>query len=473
VDAAARLQALLANAPIIHFAFDKDGIIEADEGGAIALLGRRPGELTGRSIYDVFAHVPALLDNFRRALGGESFRDVVELGGLWFSVQYVPIFDTNGAVEGVVGFASDVSEQRRRECALAESEERYRQLAEAAFEAIAITDQGRIVDANGCLAQMFGYELPELIGKSALEMTAPESRSTVLARILEGYEGAYEAIGMRKDGSTFIGEIRGRNSHYQGRQVRITAIRDNTERAELLAKEQSARATAEEALRIRDEFMSIAAHELNSPLTSLRVRVEQVVAMARGEHVDRARLGELADICLRQAHRLSFLVRDLLDVARIRAGQLMVDLGEVDLVEIVCDVVGRMSDELVRARCAVELRADAAVVGQWDRLRLEQVVVNLLTNAIKYGTGRPIRISVDGDGASARLVVADHGIGIAPELQPRVFDRFERGAVRTQKVSGLGLGLYIVRRIVEAHGGRVAVESQPGQGSRFVVELPR
>jgi PAS domain S-box-containing protein len=480
VDAAARLRALLQQAPIIHFALDQNGVFEVYEGSGTLLIGRRDHELVGRTVDDALAGQPELIANIRRALAGESFRAELEVRGVWFSIQYVPLHDENGAVDGMVGFATDVSERRRREEALVESEERYRQLSEAAFEAVAITDEGIIIDANSCLAQMFGYAPSELIGMSALRMCAPESRPLVAERILSGYDRAYEATGLRKDGSTFVGELRGKLGHYHGRPVRITAIRDLTERAELLAKEQAARATAEEALRIREEFLSIASHELGSPLTALRARVEQLSFLTAGDRpFDRARHEELVGLCLRQVHRLSYLVRDLLDVTRIRTGQLSIDRRRVDLTALVREVLARMSEELARAQCPLEQRLPAhPVEGQWDRVRLEQVLVNLVGNAAKFGAGQPIAISLEevGEGAAAgpvRLVVTDHGIGIAPEQQARIFDRFERGDVQPQRYAGLGLGLYITRRIVEAHGGTVCVASAPGQGARFQVDLPR
>jgi PAS domain S-box-containing protein len=520
VDAATRLRTLLASAPMVHFAFDRAGVVQLFEGSGAPLQGRRPEELLGASVFDLFAAVPRLIGQVRRALAGEAFADEVELRGVWLSVHYVPMRDPAGQVEGVVGFSIDVSQQRRREAALAESEERYRQLAEAAFEAIAITEQGRIVDANASMAEMFGYAPSELIGASALDLCAPESRALVVQRLQEGYEGAYEAIGLRKDGSTFVGELRGKPVRYQGRPMRITAIRDLTDRAGLLAKEQAARTTAEEALRIRDEFISIASHELNAPLTSLRVRLQQLQRMARGNEpsdepasatpglatpgpptpgpatpsssaitppfgipwvdspalpspVDRQRLRELSDICLRQAGRLTYLVRQLLDVTRIRAGLFIVDHRPVDLCELVRDVVARMAADLERAECPFELRAPPTLVGAWDRDRLEQVVVNLLGNAAKYGQGQPITVTLDGDEAVAHLIVSDGGIGIPVDQQARVFDRFERGGADRQKFGGLGLGLYIVRRIVDAHGGTIAVHSEPGQGACFTVTLPR
>jgi signal transduction histidine kinase len=142
----------------------------------------------------------------------------------------------------------------------------------------------------------------------------------------------------------------------------------------------------------------------------------------------------------------------------------------VDLAAITRDVVERFSDEAVKARCTVEV-ASESVVGDWDRLRLEQIVTNLLTNAFKFGPGHSIEIAVARAGANARLTVTDHGIGIAREDLDRIFRRFEQ-AGSTRGHGGLGLGLYIVRGIVEAHGGTIRVDSEPEMGSTFTIELP-
>ena len=174
----------------------------------------------------------------------------------------------------------------------------------------------------------------------------------------------------------------------------------------------------------------------------------------------------------RQTARIARLVEMLLDVSRIHAGRLDIEIEQVDLSALVPEVAARFTAELTRANCTLGLLIAPSVVGAWDRLRLDQVITNLLSNAIKFGPGKPIEVGLESVGACARLWVRDHGIGIAPERQRHIFGRFER-AVPSRSYGGLGLGLYISRTIVEALGGTIKVESEPGEGSTFTVELPK
>jgi diguanylate cyclase (GGDEF)-like protein/PAS domain S-box-containing protein len=224
----ARLRALVRNAPIIHFAIDAQGLVSVSEGRGLEAMGVAPGEVVGRSIFELYAAKEWVVDSVRRALAGEAVSVVGQARGRWYSVQYVPL---PGPAGGAIGFAVDVTAQKEAEERLRESEERFRSLSEASFEAIAIHDQGRILVANRAMADLFGYDDPaELVGRNALEMTAPESRSVVVQHIREGYEEPYEATGLRKDRSTFAGELHAKTIRFQDRDVRVTAIRDITER---------------------------------------------------------------------------------------------------------------------------------------------------------------------------------------------------------------------------------------------------
>jgi signal transduction histidine kinase len=244
------------------------------------------------------------------------------------------------------------------------------------------------------------------------------------------------------------------------------------EREQLLDQVESLVVSLQEAIEARDEFLSVASHELKTPLTALQLMVEGLLRSgARGALELSPALGEKLVAIGRQGRRLSLLVNDLLDVSRIRAGRLDLRLEPVDLAQVARETAERFGPEAAQAGCELRVSGDGPVVGPWDRLRLEQVAGNLLSNAIKYGTGKPVEIGVRRDGPWGLLSVADRGIGVAPEEQQRIFDRFER-AVPARHFGGLGLGLWIAREIVTRLGGTVWVESRPGQGATFTVRLP-
>jgi len=229
-------------------------------------------------------------------------------------------------------------------------------------------------------------------------------------------------------------------------------------------------AAAQAAIRARDEFLSIASHELRTPLTSLALQSESLRAKATRLELDD--VAKKAEVIRRNVDRLARLVASLLDLSRINAGRLELDLEPFDLAELAREVVGRFEDEARRAGCTLELVAPEPVSGSWDRLRLDQVLTNLVSNAIKYGPNQPVEVRVEGHGDRAILTVRDHGIGISLPDQARIFERFER-AVSERSYGGFGLGLWIVREIVESLGGTVRVESAPGEGATFTVELSR
>jgi signal transduction histidine kinase len=225
---------------------------------------------------------------------------------------------------------------------------------------------------------------------------------------------------------------------------------------------------AKAALRARDEFLSVAAHEMRGPVTSLHLAVQ---SLQREMVTPAARTKALA-IIERDDRRISRFIDELLDVARVRSGTMAFNFEQIDAGGVLREVASQLAPELARSGSELALKTQGDLAGSWDRLRLGQVFTNLLSNAIKFGLGKPIEACLEATPEGISLRVEDHGIGIAPEAQPSIFQPFER-AVPARRYGGLGLGLYIVRTIVDALGGTIQVESAPRTKTTFVVDVPR
>lgn len=278
-------------------------------------------------------------------------------------------------------------------------------------------------------------------------------------------------------GQTTQFRIRRHDGSYRWFLVALVPLRDPAGRVvrwyasctEIQAQKESEEAKAQ-AIEARDAFLSVAGHELRTPLTSALLQVQGAQRLVRdldcGESLER-RLGKVAA----SIERLGSLVDVLLDVSRLGMGRLAIDRCTYDLSAVVATVADRFGEEARRAGVALRARVEPGVQAEGDPLRIEQVVANLVSNAIKYGRGQPVDVEMRRVDGRARLSIQDRGIGIAPENLERIFDRFERG-VSERHFGGLGLGLWIARQIVEASGGTIAVASRPGEGSIFTVELP-
>ena len=238
-----------------------------------------------------------------------------------------------------------------------------------------------------------------------------------------------------------------------------------------LTGQKLAEGELKDAVEARDEFFSVATHELKDPLFALQLSIQLLRHAAERQGPVPGHVLQHLEVSERQVMRLGHLIDNMLDFARIANGRFELDLEPLDLCDLARQVVARFQGQASSSGTAVMTEPCPPVVGRFDRLKLEQVLGNLLSNAIKYGAGRPVVVRVRPEGDWAVLEVQDGGAGIAPEDQVRIFERFER-ASRGHKRASLGLGLYIVRSMVEAHGGSVQVRSQPGQGSTFTVMIP-
>ena len=376
-----------------------------------------------------------------------------------------PIEESGVAGRFVLAILRDATERKRAEAerllrARAETakeqaeaaEARFRGLLEGVADAILVADaEGRYLDANRAAEELLGYTREELRGLGVADLVAAEAAWTAAeyARFVSDHRWRSELDLRRKDGTLVPVEAQATAVALPGETVYLAAIRDVSERRALE--------------RLQQDFVAMVGHDLRSPLTSLRGNAQ--LLKRRRAYDERA-----VDAILAQADWINRLVGDLADVVRLEAGGLELRLEAVDLAALAGEFVARARAEAPGRAVRLEAPADP-IVGRFDRDRLGQVLQNLLGNALKYSPdGGEVVVRAEIVGDEARLSVADQGVGVPPEEVPRLFDRFYRAAT-AGSAPGLGLGLYIARMLVEAHGGRIWAESAPGRGSVFSVAL--
>jgi PAS domain S-box-containing protein len=349
-------------------------------------------------------------------------------------------------------------------------------IVESSEDAIIAKDlEGRIMTWNAGAERTFGYRGEEVLGKPVSILMPPEHRgdmSEILSRIRRGERVKhYESVRIRKNGERFpvslsVSPIKDSEGGIVGA---AKICRDITEQKQMQAERERLYREAQEAAKAREDFLSMAGHELRTPLTTLQFQFHTLGRRLTAGQLDKA--GELLERSRGQLERLVRLTEELLDVTRITSGRLDLESEEADLSAITREAAERFRDSAVRAGCEMRIEAPPGIKGTWDRSRLDQVVTNLVSNAVKFGKGMPVEIRVEPDTTHARICVRDYGIGMSDEDRSKIFDRFER-AVSRRSYGGMGLGLWISRQIVEAHGGKIEVESEPGKGSTFWVDLP-
>jgi PAS domain S-box-containing protein len=402
-------------------------------------------------------------------------RRAVDTSYRWHLCRVLPDRSADGAVTWL-GTFTDIEEQKRAHASLAE----FKGTLDAVQDAVLIFDAAswRVLHVSQGASHILGYTRDELLCMTPRQLMPDFEAETLANLVRHGGERDQHGVAIEtryrhKDGHDVPIEVSFQRIEIDGGRV-VAIGRDITERKQAELERRRLYDQAVEAVGIRDEFLSIASHELRTPLASLSLSIDSLVRLREDREasagVDRTekRLKRAA----RQVERLTHLVSDLLDVARINGGRVDLNREAVELGTLVRDVVARFSEDAERAGCAVTVQASAPSAGRWDPVRLEQVVVNLLSNAMKFGAGKPIDLEVGGDASFASLTVRDRGIGIAPEFRARMFGRFERG-VSGRHFGGLGLGLYIAEKIVAAHGGSIRVASDPGAGAAFTVRIPR
>lgn len=321
------------------------------------------------------------------------------------------------------------------------------------------------------MPNMDGFELAEIMRSTEktrnipiIFVTAAEADSR---RVFQGYEaGAVDFLQKPLAPQIVLGKVR----------IFLELFEQKVRLQNKLIKIKETEASLKKALKSRDDFLSICSHELKTPLTTLKMLIQITNHLKERKGSEEAFSQENMEKFLNQADRsvdrIIRLVNDMLDISRISTGRLSLNLEQVLLDQLVHDVAERLSSLMIFSGCDLRIQATRNVIGFWDRFRLEQVLTNLLTNAAKYAPNAPVEVTLTEEGNNAVLRVRDHGKGIPEEDQKRIFERFVR-AVTSGSVSGLGLGLYISKEIIELHHGKISVESTVGKGTTFTIVLPQ
>ncbi len=342
--------------------------------------------------------------------------------------------------------------------------------------AIYILDkEGRVTSWNAGAARICGYSADEVIGKpfSFFYSKNGEGQSIdpdeILLRALKHGRYIEEGWRTRKDSVNYwasetLTAIFDKNGkHYGFGKV----IHD-------LTKQKNEEEALKKAIESRDEFLSIAAHELKTPLSILKLQSQMLMPSFMKEKLfSKEKLEQFAELTIKQVQRLTLLVEDMVDVSRIRSGRLTLAKEKCNLRELISELIERYKDKFVEAGCGTPQfnYTTENVVGNWDKIRLEQVINNLFNNIILYARGNPVSVNLKMNNSEAQLEVKDYGAGISKENLKKIFNRFER-AVDPNEASGLGLGLYISSQIINAHHGKIWANSEVGKGSTFYVNLP-
>jgi PAS domain S-box-containing protein len=344
------------------------------------------------------------------------------------------------------------------------AEHPYRVLVESMNEgALSLSRDCVILYCNSAFARMAGVPLDQIMGRDMCEFVPAEDRDKIKKLISQGVREPVraEATLLPASGGCLPTQFSLNPVDIGGRPSIGVIVTDLSERKR---NDQ-----AEAAVRMRDEFLAIASHELRTPLSTLVLRLGLLERHAVSGDLPQVRAS--VDRAKDQTDRMRRLVDRLLDVSQLASGRLEMELAPRDLGEVVKEVVERLSEDASNARCELRLKITDGVNLPLDGFRIDEAIGNVISNAIKYGAGKPIEVELKTDDSKATLVVQDRGIGIPVEDLSRIFGRFERTAI-SHNYGGLGLGLYIANQVIEQHDGSIRAESRSGGGARIVIELP-
>jgi PAS domain S-box-containing protein len=513
-----RLRTVIANVPVILWAINRDGVFTLSEGKGLAALQLQPGEVVGRSVYEVYASQPALLEKIRQALAGERQTWTHPVEGLLFDTQVTQLRDERGRVAGLIGVSTDITERNRAETGLSllasanyllstsldyeTTLARVAQLAVPSFADLCLVSIQRTEAATDRIEVAVADAIPaghldaikQLVSdgwRTLIKQAIRRDEPILLANLAQSHSDplAFDAQHQRlvqalslqslmilplqvrehNIGALIIGATRERQPYDQ---TDLAFARELAYRIALAVDNAQLYRDAQAAIAARDTFLSIASHELKTPLTSMLGYAYLLKRPASQDGINTERTRQAVDVIVRQTQRLNRIIEDMLDLSRIQRGQWDLARQPLNLVPLLQRAVEEA--QLTTQRHMIQLRCsfnELPVNG--DELRLEQVIQNLLSNAVKYspGGGR-ILVACEIHDQLLQIRVSDPGIGVPQAAQARLWEPFYRAGNVGAYSSGFGIGLYLAHEIVTRHNGTIAVESEEGEGSTFVVTLP-
>jgi PAS domain S-box-containing protein len=388
---------------------------------------------------------------------------------LKFNLEY-------GELTGIVGTLNDITDKKAVEISLQKSEERYRSLLDATFEGIIVHDHRQILDANMAFARMMHYDISELPGMKLMDLVGTDSdKKTIVKKIVIRDATPFETKGLRKNGTVIDLEVITKRHTYQGRVVRLTALRDITARKKAELELQQAREMAEATIRAKEQFLTMMSHELRTPLNTVvgmtHLLLDESPLPGQVEYMEAIKFS---------ADNLLALINDILDFSKIEAGKIAFESAEFSLRHLLKGIRQSLLLKAEEKNIQVFIQLDIEVPDmlRGDVMRLNQILTNLVSNAVKFTEEGSVMISVfqveeDDQSHTLRFEVKDTGIGIPENRLDAIFESYQQATPDiTRKFGGTGLGLTITRKLVELQGGTIMVRSTPGKGSTFTFTLP-
>jgi PAS domain S-box-containing protein len=472
-----RLRTVISNVPVVLFAIDFAGVMSLSEGKGMGALGLEPGEVVGRSISEVFGGVPGILEDVDRTLAGETLSTVREVNSRTFEMWYSPVRANTGEVTGVTGVSIDITDRKRAEEELKESAGRFRSTFENAPIGMALVSlDNHYRQVNQAFCDMLGYSQEELLSWRTFDITHPDDLEASIARTQALLEGAVERDLLEKryirsDGEivwalssvSLVRDSRGDPAYFVSQYQNIT----ERKKAEEDMKEANRR--LEELAVLKADFTAMVAHELDTPLAVIRGYADM---LATGD-LDLDEQARALDRVQAETDLLEALVSDVRSAAAVEREDFTIELQQVAVGGLLRDAAAFVETLHGDHQLVTHGATDGWVLA--DPRRIRQVLRNLLSNAAKYspdGTPIELRTAPGATPGRVRIEVADRGPGVHPDDATRIFEKFGRGRDGGgRKVAGTGLGLYLSKRILQAHGSGLTLDSEPGGGSVFGFEL--